>query len=95
LSIADGSAGLLLLDGSWRWAQSMTAAFADVAPRSMSGVITAYPRVYKQGTDPHNGLASVEALFIAYHLLGRDTTGLLDHYRWANEFLAANGLDPG
>ena len=36
--------------------------------------------------------ASVEALFLAYHLLGRPTAGLLDHYRWAAEFLAANGL---
>jgi pre-rRNA-processing protein TSR3 len=92
LSAADAAAGLLLLDGSWRWAAAMTRAFADVPPRSLHGWRTAYPRVSKQGTDPDNGLASVEALVAAYHVLGRPTAGLLDHYRWAAEFLALNGL---
>jgi pre-rRNA-processing protein TSR3 len=93
LSSADASAGLLLLDGSWRWAASMTRDFADVPPRSLQGWRTAYPRTSKFGTDPDNGLASVEALVIAYHVLGRPLDGLLDHYRWAVEFLALNGLD--
>jgi pre-rRNA-processing protein TSR3 len=92
LSAADASAGLLLLDGSWRWAAAMTRDFADVPPRSLSGWRTAYPRVSKLGTDPDNGLASVEALFVAYHVLGRPTDGLLAHYRWAEEFREVNGL---
>jgi pre-rRNA-processing protein TSR3 len=92
LSAADAGAGVLLLDGSWRWAGAMERAFQDVPPRSLSGWKTAYPRVSKLGTDPDNGLASIEALFLAYHLLGRPTEGLLDHYRWAVEFLAVNGL---
>ena len=75
-----------------RWAAAMTRDFEDVPPRSLRGWRTAYPRVSKRGTDPDNGLASVEALFAAYHLLGRPTAGLLDHYRWAAQFLAANGL---
>jgi pre-rRNA-processing protein TSR3 len=92
LSLADAGAGLLLLDGSWRWAGSMTRDFLGVPPRSLHGYRTAYPRASKQGTDPANGLASAEALFLAYHLLGRPTAGLLDHYRWAAEFLRLNGL---
>jgi pre-rRNA-processing protein TSR3 len=92
LSAADAGCGLLLLDGSWRRADSMTQAFLDVPPRSLHGYRTAYPRVSKLGTDPDNGLASVEALFVAYHILGRPTEGLLDHYRWAEEFLRRNGL---
>ena len=92
LSLADAACGVLLLDGSWRWAKVMTRDFLDVPPRSLHGYQTAYPRVSKRGTDPGNGLASVEALFLAYHLLGRPTAGLLDHYRWAAEFLRANGL---
>jgi pre-rRNA-processing protein TSR3 len=92
LSAADADSGLLLLDGSWRWAGAMTRDFLDVPPRSLSGCRTAYPRSSKLGTDPDNGLASVEALFLAYHILGRPTEGLLDHYRWAEEFLRANGL---
>ncbi len=92
LTVADAGFGLLLLDGSWRWAAAMTRDFADVPPRSLHGWRTAYPRTSKLGTDPDNGLASVEALFIAYHLTGRPTGGLLDHYRWAAEFLRANGF---
>jgi pre-rRNA-processing protein TSR3 len=92
LSAADARAGILLLDGSWRWAAAMTRDFADVPPRSLHGWQTAYPRVSKRGDDPDNGLASVEALFAAYHILGRPTAGLLDHYRWAAEFLRRNGL---
>jgi pre-rRNA-processing protein TSR3 len=92
LSEADAGCGILLLDGSWRRAGAMTRAFHDVPPRSLHGFRTAYPRVSKLGTDPENGLASVEALFLAHHLLGRPTAELLAHYRWADEFLALNGL---
>jgi pre-rRNA-processing protein TSR3 len=94
LSAADGDRGVLLIDGSWRWADAMTAEFAHVPPRSLHGVHTAYPRVSKLGTDPGNGLASIEALYMAYLILGRSTEGLLDRYRWAREFLALNGLSP-
>lgn len=92
LSAADAARGVLLLDGSWRWAASMTRDFRDVEPRSLHGYRTAYPRVSKLGTDPDNGLASAEALFVAYHILGRTTDGLLDHYRWRAEFLRLNGF---
>jgi pre-rRNA-processing protein TSR3 len=92
LSAADVDCGLLVLDGSWRWADKMTRAFLDVPPRSLHGFRTAYPRVSKQGTDPGHGLATIEAVFLAYHLLGRPTEGLLDHYRWAAEFLRLNGF---
>lgn len=94
LSRADADRGILLLDGSWRSADAMTRAFDHVEPRSLSGFTTAYPRVSKLGTDPANGLASIEALFLAYHILGRPTAGLLDHYRWRDRFLEANGLSP-
>jgi pre-rRNA-processing protein TSR3 len=92
LTAADAACGLLLLDGSWRWAAAMTRDFADVPPRSLHGWRTAYPRVSKQGTDPDNGLATVEALYIAHHLLGRPTAGLLDHYRWAEAFIGINKI---
>jgi pre-rRNA-processing protein TSR3 len=90
LSAADSASGILLLDGSWRWAGKMVAGFQAVPPRSLTGWKTAYPRVSKLGTDPANGLSSIEALFIAYRLLGRPTDGLLDHYRWAEQFLEIN-----
>jgi pre-rRNA-processing protein TSR3 len=94
LSAADAGRGLLLIDASWRRADSISEAFLHVPPRSLRGWRTAYPRVSKRGTDPENGLASVEALWAAYHVLGRPTAGLLDHYRWAREFLERNAA-PG
>jgi pre-rRNA-processing protein TSR3 len=93
LSVQDASQGILLLDGSWRWADRMTRDFLDVPPRSLNGWKTAYPRVSRLGTDPSNGLASVEALFLAHHILGRPTTSLLDHYRWREEFLMQNAIE--
>ena len=92
LSPADAESGLLLLDGSWRWAEVMTKAFAYVPPRSLSGWKTAYPRVSKMYEDPAEGLATVEALYLAHHILGRPTAGVLEFYRWGEEFLRRNGL---
>ena len=93
LSERDAKAGVLLLDGSWRWAAVMSRDFLDVPGRSLRGYRTAYPRKSKMDTDPENGLASVEALFVAYRLLGRPTEGLLAHYRWAEEFLRTNSFN--
>ena len=92
LSSADSAFGILLLDGSWRSARKMNERFEHVPPRSLAGWKTAYPRVSKLGTDPTNGLASIEALYIACHILGRPTAGLLDQYRWAARFLELNAL---
>src|SRR5260370_35984598 len=92
LSPADAGSGLLLLDGSWRRAEAMIRAYEHIPPRSLTGYRTAYPRVSKRGTDPSNGLAPIEALFLAYPIFGRPTAGLLDHYRWAEEFLRLNNL---
>src|SRR5262249_52902499 len=94
LSADDASAGILLLDGSWSRASAMNKAFVQVTPRSLAGYPTAYPRVSKRGTDPAQGLASVEALYIAYRILHRSTEGLLTHYPWAEEFCRRNGF-PG
>lgn len=90
LTRQDEKFGVLLLDGSWRSAGSMTRDYEHIAPRSLSGFVTAYPRVSKLGTDPDNGLASVEALFIALKILGRPVEGILDYYHWKDKFLAAN-----
>jgi pre-rRNA-processing protein TSR3 len=70
----------------------MASSFEEIPKRSLHGYRTAYPRVSKQGTDPDNGLASVEAIYLAYHILGRSTEGLLAHYLWAGDFLRLNGL---
>ena len=48
---------------------------------------TAYPRRQPSCDDPERGLASVEALFIAYQILGYSTDHLLDHYHCRDQFL--------
>jgi pre-rRNA-processing protein TSR3 len=92
LTARDADKGILLIDASWRWAGIMNRMFLDIPPRSFHEYRTAYPRRSKRGTDPDNGLASVEALYVAYHILNRPTEGLLDHYPWADEFLKINQL---
>ena len=92
LSIADNDKGILLLDGSWRTAGNMERDFASIPPRSLSQYKTAYPRTSKLVTDPESRLASIEALYVAYFILNRNSIGLLDHYHWKKEFLELNNF---
>ncbi len=89
----DGANGLLVLDGTWKLAGRMEAAFEDIPIRSLPPTETAYPRKSKIRDDPHGGLATIEAIFVAYQLLGRSTKGLLDDYYWRDRFLEMNGFD--
>jgi len=93
LSAADAGKPLVLLDASWRRAQTMRSHFPDLECRSLAGIRTAYPRCSRYGTDPDEGLATVEALYAACRLIGLPTEGLLEHYVWAKDFLASNGWD--
>jgi pre-rRNA-processing protein TSR3 len=54
------------------------------------GFQTAYPRRQTECPDPMTGLASVEALYLAYWALGEDPDGLLDFYHWKEKFLEIN-----
>lgn len=96
LSLEDSHRGLFLLDATWRYAERMRE-FVDkqmvIETRSIpSGYRTAYPRYQNDCPNPEEGLASIEALYIAYTVLGLDVTGLLDNYYWKEEFLMKNGL---
>lgn len=90
ISKADANQGLLVLDGTWRLAEKMEPDYRELPVRSLPVWETAYPRVSKQFEDPSAGLATIEAIFIAYHLMGYETEGLLDGYYWADEFLQRN-----
>ena len=94
LTCKDVPLGLFLIDGTWRHAQTMVRQLAlphAFSCRSIpSTYITAYPRRQEDCSDPHRGLASVEALYIAYCLLDRPACGLLDGYYWKNAFLEKN-----
>jgi pre-rRNA-processing protein TSR3 len=94
LTKKDANRPLLLIDGTWKLAQTMEKSLpSNLEARSLPPEFkTAYPRKQTGCPDPDTGLASIEALFIAHFLLGRSTSGLLDHYYWKDIFLSINRL---
>lgn len=93
LTIADCNSGLFVLDGTWRLVGRMgylIKSIPGLIPRSIPNWITAYPRRQEDCPIPGQGLASIEAIYAAYYLLGRNTDGLLDNYHWKEEFLLKN-----
>ncbi len=96
LTKADSVHGLLLIDATWRYAEKMIKPFLyqeRYIYRSLPAHFrTAYPRCQHDCPDPTRGLASVEALYLAYLILDRDVTGLLDNYYWKQPFLQNNKL---
>lgn len=85
---------LLLLDGTWKHAESMqkqlvvpsSACFRSI-PDSFR---TAYPRRQEEWIDPSIGLASIEALYLALYIMGKNVEHLLENYHWKESFLAKN-----
>ncbi len=94
LTVNDREMGLFLVDATWRYAEKMdtfVSSRQQVQKRSLPGEWkTAYPRKQEDCPDPACGLASVEALFAAYHILGLPTEGLMDHYYWKDQFFYKN-----
>ncbi len=90
LSAADATSGLLVLDGTWKLVDRLAPKVNEVPTRRLPLIQTAYPRTSKVSTDPEGGLATIEAVYAALRILGRDVTGLLDRYHWADEFLQLN-----
>lgn len=96
LSKEDRDKGLFIVDATWRYAQTMidnVPGLEVLERRSLPNHYkTAYPRRQDDCPDPERGLASVEAIYIAYHIMGHDPSGLLDNYHWKDKFLEINGL---
>lgn len=96
LQSSDSCKGIFLIDATWRYAAKMlpfVEAKVDVEIEKRSipkGFRTAYPRRQLDCPNPEEGLASIEALYLTYLILGRDTTGLLDGYYWKETFLEIN-----
>jgi pre-rRNA-processing protein TSR3 len=96
LAPEDGAPGLLLLDSSWRRLPKLRACLrGGFLPRSLPAFKTAYPRRSETFPDPEQGLASIEALFVATCALGCPDPGLLLGYRFAQRFLELNAGLPG
>lgn len=94
LSAADGDRGLFVVDATWRYAARMVKSLGDrpeMVRRSIpGGYRTAYPRCQTDCPDPDRGLASVEAIAVAYRIMGRGGEDILDHYYWKEGFLERN-----
>jgi pre-rRNA-processing protein TSR3 len=91
LAPADRGHDLLLIDCAWRRVPELLRTVdGPYHLRRLPELVTAYPRRSKVFADPSTGLASVEALYAASVLLGAPRPELLAHYRWRDEFLAAN-----
>lgn len=90
LTLEDNDKGLLLLDGSWRWAAEMEKGYREIPVRSLGPWVTAYPRKSKLFVDPVEGLATIEALYAAHCQMGRTVEGLLNSYYWQEGFLEKN-----
>lgn len=92
LSKEDHHSGLVILDGTWRYAKKMEEnlpILATLPKRSLPMFIkTAYPRKQADCANPERGLASIEAIFVAHLLLGHNVEGLLENYYWKKEFLS-------
>ena len=94
LSKEDLHSGLFFLDSTWNYEKKMHDRIQKehkLIYRSIpSHFVTAYPRQQTGCEDPERGLATVEALYIAYTILGLSTDGLLDHYYFGKSFLEKN-----
>ena len=90
-SAADTGKPLLLIDCAWRRVpQLLRTVDGPLECRRLPDLVTAYPRVSRFFEDPVRGLASIEALYGAALLLGMPPEGLLDGYRWREDFLETN-----
>jgi pre-rRNA-processing protein TSR3 len=94
LSAQDMGKGLCLIDATWRYASSMQEwlfSQKNLPLRSLPHQArTAYPRKQTSCSDPDRGLASIEALFIAFQILKMDNKNLLDQYYWRGDFYQKN-----
>jgi pre-rRNA-processing protein TSR3 len=96
LSKDEKGRGFVLIDATWRLSEKMKGGLRqlhDLPHRRLpKGFQTAYPRRQEDCSDPAAGLASIEALFIAYHIVGKEVSFLLDHYYWKEQFLLKNSV---
>ncbi len=87
--------GIAVIDCIWRRLDPLMKRIERPLPllcRIPDGFVTAYPRRSKDCSDPDVGLATIEAIFIALTLVGKWDLSLLEHYPFAEKFIALNRL---
>ncbi|NGX49563.1 MAG: hypothetical protein K940chlam5_01162 [Candidatus Anoxychlamydiales bacterium] len=94
LTKEDQNKGLLLIDSTWKYVDRILKILPEnIEKRSLpQNYITAYPRKQTLCPDPIKGLASIEALYLAYLITNRDAKDLLENYFWREKFLKINSL---
>jgi len=90
LTKEDSDKGLFLIDGTWKYADTMFASLEKPHSFAVRSLPTIYQTVYRRRQEDPRGLSSVEALYIAYCITGRDPAGLLDFYYWKEAFFNKN-----
>ena len=97
LRATDFGPPLLILDCAWRLLPSLERCLVgNPLCRSLPPEVkTSYPRKSKIFSDPENGLASVEALYLARKILGHDDPTVLEGYTWKEQFLTQKALYGG
>jgi len=93
LSLKDFNSGIILIDGTWKYAakmQSQVKQLDNIQKRSLPKCLTGYPRKQTLCPFPDLGLASIEALFVAYRILKRDSEDLLENYAFKKAFFEKN-----
>jgi pre-rRNA-processing protein TSR3 len=84
-----------LIDCNWKKVEGALKKVVRPLPRLVripEGFETAYPRRNKEGKDPEQGLATIEALFIAAAFLGTWDESILDKYHFKQAFLDRNEM---
>lgn len=91
----DQNKKILLIDSTWKYSDKILKILPDnIEKRSLpKNYISAYPRKQTMCLDPKRGLASIEALYLAYLITKRDVKGLLNNYYWKDKFLEINKIN--
>lgn len=90
LSEKDANAGIILIDGTWKLAEKMVANIPQIQKLPKRSIPKEFVTAYPRRQEVESGLASIEAIFVAYLACKRPIDGLLDHYYWKNDFLLKN-----
>jgi pre-rRNA-processing protein TSR3 len=90
LSKEDSDKGLFLIDGTWKYADTMFRALTKPHTFALRSLPTIYQTAYPRRQEDPRGLSSIEALYVAYCITGRDPAGLFDFYHWREAFLNKN-----
>lgn len=90
----DSQKPILLIDSTWKYLEKILKVIPiNIECRSLpKNFISAYPRKQTMCPDPRFGLASIEALYLAFMITNRPTENLLDNYHWKDKFLEENNL---